>query len=173
MLLNTCRLSGDEDGTAKWGKMLEDSVDLCSDEDKKAGVYSTLASFAEEREDFQKALAYYQRAYETYRRLGAPLEETQIGNCLGSLLLKLGLPDQAKPYLDRALELSMKLKHKPKIARSYLNLSRWAALDKRESRQYAVDLGREALRLFQELNDETGIAMVQALLDDINAGKYD
>lgn len=173
MLLNTCRLSGDETGTSKWGKMLEDSVDLCSDEDKKSSVCSTLAGFAEEREDFQKALAYYQRAYETYRRLGAPLKETQIGNCLGSLLLELGLPDQAKPYLDRALELSMKLKHKPQIAQAYYNLSRWAALEKRESRQYAIDLAQEALKLYRELGNEDMIAATQARLDNIKAGKYD
>ncbi len=67
----------------------------------------------------------------------------------------------------------MKLKHKPQIAQAYYNLSLWAALEKRESRQYAVDLAQEALKLYRELGNEDMIAATQARLDNIKAGKYD
>lgn len=173
LLFNLCHLNNDDIGAAKWGRKLEESVNACSDNGVKAGIFGTLADFAEETDDFDKALRYHQYSYEMYQQLGAPFEEAREGNLLGNLLLNHNLPDEAKPYLDRALELSMKLKHKPLIAQSYYNLSLWAALDKRESRQYALDLGREALMLYRELNDETMIAQTKALLDDIQTGKFD
>ncbi len=172
-LFSIYRLKDDDNGTAKWRKMLEDGVDACSDESVKAGIYSILANYAVETEDYERAVKYHQRSYEVYQRLCAPFEEAREGNIFGHLLLMLRLPDQAKPYLDRALELSTNLKHKPEVAYSYYNLSLWAALDKRESRQYAIDLAKEALKLYRELNNEFMITETQTLLDDIQAGKYD
>lgn len=171
--LNNYMLENNTAVATKLAQKLEDSMDGCSDEEGKASIYNTLAIFAEEMGDIKKALTYYQRAYEIYHRLNAPYQEAYEGNQIGNLLLKLGLSEPAKPYLDRALELSTNLKHNEIIAYSYLNLSRCAAMNKQESHQYAVDLAQEALKLYRELGNEDMIAGTQALLDAIQAGKFD
>ena len=172
MLHRVCRLRGDGDGAEKWRRRLEDSLEDCSDEGQKANLYGALASSAESAGELPRAQALYMRSYEIYRRLGDLHGEALTGNCLGLLLLRLGHPEAAKPWLDRALALSTDLKNRPLMAASYYNLSLWA-LAAGEPRQYAADLAREALRLYRELRDENGIAQAQALLDDIQSGSFD
>lgn len=165
-LLVLCVRRGDGDGAEKWRRRLEDSMESCSDEGLKANIYADLAAAAEKAGELPRALELYKRSYEICRRLGDPRGEAQAGNWIGRLLLRLGPPEAAKPWLDRALALFRDLKHRPGMARSYYNLSLWA-LAAGEAPQYAADCAREVLRLYRELRDENGIAKAQKLLDVI------
>jgi tetratricopeptide (TPR) repeat protein len=105
--------------------VLEESLDFSEDEKTIADIYYDLGSIVCRLGEWDKAIEYYEKDLEIFKKLGDLHGIAQTYNNLGLVYDSKGEWDKAIEYYEKSLEIKEKLGDKLNLMNVYNNLALW------------------------------------------------